>query len=51
MSTADVKWFYDQVHFGDPVNRRQVVDTVAINNGYDDWNVDWATWQKGSALK
>lgn len=51
MSTADAKWFYDQVHLGDPVTVNRSVDTVAVNNGYGDWNVDWATWQKGSALK
>lgn len=50
MSTSDAKWFYDQVHLGDPVTVVNSVDTVATNNGYGDWNVDWATWQKGSAL-
>ncbi|MFF9136705.1 Ig-like domain-containing protein [Streptomyces albogriseolus] len=50
MSTADAKWFYDQVHLGDPVTVVNSVDTVAVNNGYGDWNVDWATWKKGSAL-
>ncbi|WP_030576582.1 L,D-transpeptidase [Streptomyces anulatus] len=50
MSTADAKWFYDQVHLGDPVTVVNSVDTVATNNGYGDWNVDWETWQKGSAL-
>ncbi|MGW3935177.1 L,D-transpeptidase [Streptomyces sp. NBC_00024] len=51
MSTADAKWFYDQVHLGDPVTVINSVDTVAVNNGYGDWNVDWATWQQGSALQ
>ncbi|WP_369245000.1 Ig-like domain-containing protein [Streptomyces sp. R41] len=50
MSTADAKWFYEQVHLGDPVTVVNSVDTVAVNNGYGDWNVDWETWQKGSAL-
>ncbi|MEU0170561.1 Ig-like domain-containing protein [Streptomyces iakyrus] len=50
MSTADAKWFYDQVDFGDPVTVVNSKDTVAVNNGYGDWNVDWETWQKGSAL-
>ncbi|MEU0171426.1 Ig-like domain-containing protein [Streptomyces iakyrus] len=50
MSTADAKWFYDQVGYGDPVTVVNSKDTVAVNNGYGDWNVDWGTWQKGSAL-
>ncbi|MFF4258899.1 Ig-like domain-containing protein [Streptomyces sp. NPDC001663] len=50
MSTSDAKWFYEQVHLGDPVTVVHSVDTVAANNGYGDWNVDWATWKQGSAL-
>lgn len=50
MSTADAKWFYDQVRFGDPVTVVNSTDTVAVNNGYGAWNVDWETWKKGSAL-
>ncbi|MEU6260746.1 Ig-like domain-containing protein [Streptomyces sp. NPDC047043] len=50
MSTSDARWFYEQVHLGDPVTVVHSVDTVAANNGYGDWNVDWATWQQGSAL-
>lgn len=50
MSTADAKWFYDQVHLGDPVTVVNSVDTVATNNGYGGWNVDWETWKTGSAL-
>ncbi|MEU9542747.1 MULTISPECIES: L,D-transpeptidase [Streptomyces] len=50
MSTSDANRFYDQVHLGDPVTVVNSVDTVAVNNGYGDWNVDWATWRKGSAL-
>ncbi|WP_328971477.1 L,D-transpeptidase [Streptomyces sp. NBC_00239] len=50
MSTEDAKWFFDQVNPGDPVTVVNSVDTVAVNNGYGDWNVDWATWKKGSAL-
>ncbi|MFD8352451.1 Ig-like domain-containing protein [Streptomyces coelicoflavus] len=50
MSTADAKWFYDQVHLGDPVTVVNSTDTVAANNGYGAWNVDWKTWKKGTAL-
>jgi lipoprotein-anchoring transpeptidase ErfK/SrfK len=50
MSTDDAKWFYEQVHLGDPVTVLHSVDTVAVNNGYGDWNVGWAAWKQGSAL-
>lgn len=50
MSTDDAKWFFEQVNFGDPVTVVNSTDVLAVNNGYGAWNVDWATWQKGSAL-
>jgi lipoprotein-anchoring transpeptidase ErfK/SrfK len=50
MSTSDAKWFFGQVNLGDPVTVVHSVDTVAVNNGYGDWNVDWTAWKKGSAL-
>jgi len=50
MSTSDARWFYGHVDLGDPVTVVNSVDTVAANNGYGDWNVDWATWKQGSAL-
>ncbi|ALV33538.1 Ig-like domain-containing protein [Streptomyces sp. CdTB01] len=50
MSTSDAKWFFGQVNLGDPVAVVHSVDTVAVNNGYGDWTVDWGTWKKGSAL-
>jgi lipoprotein-anchoring transpeptidase ErfK/SrfK len=50
MSTADAKWFFQRVNFGDPVTIVKSKDTVAVNNGYGDWNVDWNSWKKGSAL-
>ncbi|UQA91138.1 L,D-transpeptidase [Streptomyces halobius] len=52
MSMKDAKWFYDRVGLGDPVTVvNSAEDTVATNNGYGDWNVDWKTWQDGSALR
>ncbi|MFD3928309.1 Ig-like domain-containing protein [Streptomyces sp. NPDC058614] len=51
MSTQDAKWFFGRVGLGDPVTVVHSTDTVAVNNGYGDWNVDWTTWQAGSALK
>ncbi|TKA06238.1 L,D-transpeptidase [Actinacidiphila oryziradicis] len=50
MSTTDAKRFYERVQPGDPVTVVKSKDTVPTNNGYGDWNVDWATWKAGSAL-
>ncbi|MGC5041161.1 Ig-like domain-containing protein [Streptomyces sp. DT190] len=50
LSTANAKWFYDRVNYGDPVTVVKSTDTVAVNNGYGAWNVDWETWKRGSAL-
>lgn len=50
MNTKDAKWFFDRVHAGDPVTVVNSTDTVAPNNGYGGWNVDWDTWKAGSAL-
>jgi lipoprotein-anchoring transpeptidase ErfK/SrfK len=50
MSTANAAWLYGVSHIGDVVvytgNDRKMEST----NGIGDWNVSWATWQKGSAL-
>ncbi|MBC9723806.1 L,D-transpeptidase family protein [Streptomyces sp. TRM68367] len=50
LSTANAKWFYDRVNYGDPVTVIKSTDTVDVNNGYGAWNVDWESWKKGSAL-
>ncbi|MEV0219667.1 Ig-like domain-containing protein [Streptomyces sp. NPDC050704] len=50
LSTADAKWFYDRVDYGDPVTVVKSTDTVQVNNGYGAWNVGWEEWEKGSAL-
>ncbi|QMU75858.1 L,D-transpeptidase [Streptacidiphilus sp. PB12-B1b] len=52
MSMANAEWFFDTFHRGDLV---QVVnshgdDMAPFGNGYGDWNLSWAAWQKGSAL-
>ncbi|MFD7713524.1 Ig-like domain-containing protein [Streptomyces sp. NPDC059785] len=51
MSTEDAKWFYSHVGYGDPVTVVHSTDTVPVNNGYGNWNVDWAEWRAGSALR
>ncbi|MFJ8021922.1 L,D-transpeptidase [Streptomyces sp. NPDC096311] len=45
------KKFYDEVIPGDVITVVGSKDTVAVGNGYGDWNADWAQWRAGSALK
>ncbi|MET7350268.1 L,D-transpeptidase [Streptomyces mirabilis] len=45
------KKFYDEVIPGDIITVVGSKDTVAVGNGYGDWNADWAQWRAGSALK
>jgi lipoprotein-anchoring transpeptidase ErfK/SrfK len=52
MSTADAHWFYEQVRPGDVV---RVINSkghmmTPFDNGFGDWNLSWAKWQRGSAL-
>ncbi|MCW5249245.1 MULTISPECIES: L,D-transpeptidase [unclassified Streptomyces] len=52
MSTEDAEWFFDAVQEGDVV---QVVNSdgetmETFDNGFGDWNLDWADWRRGSAL-
>ncbi|MEW2073220.1 Ig-like domain-containing protein [Streptomyces sp. NPDC012403] len=52
MSTGDAEWFFDTVREGDIVKvENSAGDTMEpFGNGYGDWNLDWTTWQAGSAL-
>lgn len=52
MSDADADWLYSQVRVGDPfeITGSEAKGTVAPNNGFGDWNVDWDRWQEKSAL-
>lgn len=51
LSTTDAKWFYDNFQPGDIVILSGTPDHVTIDRGLGDWNVSWADWVKGSALK
>ncbi|WP_432172909.1 L,D-transpeptidase [Streptomyces sp. Tue6028] len=44
------KRFYDEVIPGDVVKVVGSKDTVAVGNGYGDWNLGWEQWKAGSAL-
>ncbi|MEU4092610.1 Ig-like domain-containing protein [Streptomyces sp. NPDC026673] len=52
MSTADADWLYSRVRVGDPFEIRgaEAKGTVAPNNGFGDWNLDWDRWREKSAL-
>ncbi|WP_308346831.1 Ig-like domain-containing protein [Streptomyces sp. ISL-66] len=52
MSTADAAWFFNTVREGDVV---EVLNSggepmAPFDNGFGDWNLDWAAWRAGSAL-
>ncbi|OEJ34943.1 L,D-transpeptidase [Streptomyces subrutilus] len=52
MSTEDAAWFFETVREGDIV---EVVNSggemmAPFDNGFGDWNLDWASWLAGSAL-
>ncbi|MET9888810.1 L,D-transpeptidase [Streptomyces sp. NPDC006465] len=44
------KRFYDEVIPGDVVKVVGSRDTVAVGNGYGDWNLPWDQWRATSAL-
>ncbi|MFJ6832546.1 L,D-transpeptidase [Streptomyces sp. NPDC091209] len=44
------KRFYDEVIPGDVVKVVGSRDTVAVGNGYGDWNLSWDQWRASSAL-
>ncbi|WP_328463086.1 L,D-transpeptidase [Streptomyces sp. NBC_00448] len=52
MSTEDAEWFFDHVRVGDVVRvvNSQGPMMTPFDNGFGDWNLSWAQWQKGSAL-
>ncbi|MFF1705845.1 L,D-transpeptidase [Streptomyces sp. NPDC058252] len=44
------KAFYDEVVPGDVITVVGSKETVAVGNGYGDWNLSWEQWRAGSAL-
>lgn len=53
MSSADAAWFYGQVRPGDPfeITGKDTKGAVAPGNGFGQWNLSWADWQRRSALR
>lgn len=50
MSTANANWLYHRSRRGDVVQFVNSPRPLEDRNGWTDWNVDWSTWLKGSAL-
>lgn len=50
MSPANAAWYFDMAKRGDVVEVVGSPRRMELRNGYGDWNLSWARWQKGSAL-
>jgi lipoprotein-anchoring transpeptidase ErfK/SrfK len=50
MSMADSRWLFAHSRRGDVVQYVNSPRRLEPQNGWTDWNVDWASWQEGSAL-
>ena len=50
MSTADAAYLYNMTLRGDVVEYTGTDRPMTLDNGYGDWNLDFATWKQGSAL-
>ncbi|MFB7915104.1 Ig-like domain-containing protein [Streptomyces sp. NPDC056061] len=53
MATGLAEWFFNTVREGDIVKvvGSQGETMTPFDNGYGDWNLSWAKWQTGSALR
>ncbi|MGW7368906.1 Ig-like domain-containing protein [Streptomyces sp. NPDC054841] len=53
MSDANASAVYGEVQVGDPfeITGGDAKGTIALNNGYGEWNLSWAEWQAKSALR
>jgi len=50
MSTANAGWLYNMTKRGDVVEYTGTDRWMTLDNGYGDWNEDFATYSEGSAL-
>lgn len=50
MSTADAAWLYDLTKRGDVVEVTGSSRYMTLENGYGDWNLDFADYKAGSAI-
>ena len=50
LSTANAAWLYGLARIGDIVETTGTDRKMEWDNGFGDWNLSWAEYQKGSAL-
>ncbi|HET7397760.1 MAG TPA: Ig-like domain-containing protein [Intrasporangium sp.] len=50
MSEASSDWVFANMRIGDVVETTGSRKPMTMGNGYADWNLSWAAYQKGSAL-
>lgn len=50
ISDPQSDWVNDNFRVGDVVETTGSQKQMTLGNGYADWNLSWANWQKGSAL-
>ena len=51
ISTANAAWLYGLARIGDVVETTGTDHRMESFNGFGDWNMSWAEYQKGSALR
>ncbi|GGU33291.1 L,D-transpeptidase [Nocardioides albus] len=51
LSTANAAWLYGVARIGDIVETTGTDRKMEWDNGFGDWNLSWAEYQKGSALR
>ena len=50
LSTANARWLYENTLIGDVVEYTGTNKGMTLENGYGDWNLDFGSYQSGSAL-
>ena len=51
VSTADGKWIFEWARVGDPVVIKGTEERLPAGDGWTAWNMSWADFQAGSALR
>jgi lipoprotein-anchoring transpeptidase ErfK/SrfK len=52
LSPADAEWYYGFAQIGDPVTwtNTGTGTVIPVEDGWGDWNLDWATWSQGGLV-
>jgi lipoprotein-anchoring transpeptidase ErfK/SrfK len=53
MSLANAQWYFGQTKRGDIIRvvNSPTKRSMELDNGFGDWNLSWAAWRAGSALR